>query len=221
MGLFKNILAPKWHGAQRKTVNLRTIIDPGDLMGGQAASEKLKQAEQANRLAMMSGISERERMFREAMAIGEPYRQMGYEALPKLQEGLQEGSPLDRMRSNLTKKFMAGYLQKQGFDPKVSGAVTGERLRKTMASEDVSRRGRAEDLMRLGAGQIAQGEGMVGAQGGRQARNIMAAGAMQADLLAREAQAKQNQMAALTYGGSRMAGDYIAKREADRYGGYY
>ena len=190
-------------------------------MGGQAASDALKAAEQAGYGATASAIANREDMFRKSMEMGAPYREMGYAALPKLTESLQEGGPLDRLRSNITRKFMSGYLQKQGFAPKVSGAITGKRLRKTMASEDVSRRGRAKDVMALGAGQVAQGAGMAGAYGGSQARNIMAAGAAQAKMLGQQAEARMARTGALMYGGQRLAGEYIAKREADRYGGYY
>ena len=221
MGFFDKVKTVLSSGRKEKSINLRSIIDPRDFSGAGAAAAKLKDAERAQMTATQRAIADREEMFREAMAMGEPYRQMGYEALPQLTESLQEGGPLDRLRSDITRKFMSGYLQKQGFDPKVSGAVTGQRLRKTMAAEDVSRRGRAKDVMSLGAGQVAQGAGMTGAYGGSQARNVMAAGAAQADLLAGQAQAKQAQMGALMYGGQRMAGDYIAKREADRYGGYY
>jgi hypothetical protein len=197
-----------------------SILDPLDLFGYRSG-RKLDEQMAAQQAATQAAIQSREEMFRKSMAVGAPYREMGYAALPKLQASLQEGGPLDRLRSNITRKFMSGYLQKQGFDPKVSGAITGKRLRKTMAAEDVSRRGRARDLMALGAGQTAQGAGMAGAQGASQARNIMAAAAAQSNLLAQRSQAKQAQMGALMYGGQRFAGDYIAKREADRYGGYY
>jgi len=162
----------------------------------------------------------RQGSLKSALGMGEPYRRMGMEALPILTGSLETGGPLDTLRSSITRDFMSKYLQKAGFDPTVSGAVASDTLSRTLAEESTARRGRALDLMSLGMGETASGMGLAGQAGTSQARNIMASAAAQTNLLAERDAARAAELGYGLYGGQRLLSDYIARKEAEKYGGY-
>jgi hypothetical protein len=203
-------------GQKAGTLNLRTIYDPADILGGQAASDAAKAAERSMLTAELNAIRAQERMRKESLALGEPYRKMGYAALPGLVESLQPGSKLGTMRSRMAKDFIGKRLGKFGFSPEVGRAGESRAMRRILPTEEASRYGRAEDLMRLGAGMTAEGAGYAG-QAGRGLADIYLRGAaQQSQYLGQEQAARREMTRAGMIGARRGLGEYMGEREYQR-----
>ena len=222
----KSIVDPGGHFTGKgKTLNLRTLIDPGDLMGGQAASEELNAATRAQQQAQRDAIAQQENMYRMQMAMGEGYRQIGYGALPQLRESLGQESQLGQFRSKAAQQFMAQRLGNLGFGARASESLGQRGVASAQAGEERARQGRIRDVVALGSGQTAQGMGMAGRQGAGMAQTYLQGARQQGELMAEKSQARQAQMAGITQGIGRYYTDRIGQEAADKargsyYGGY-
>jgi len=212
-------------GQKAGTLNLRTLYDPADVMGGQAASDALKAGEQAQYQGMLGSIAQQEEMYRRQMAMGEGYRQIGYDALPQLRESLGQESQLGQFRSRAAQQFMAQRLGNLGFGARASESLGQRGVASAQAGEARARQGRIRDVVALGSGQTAQGMGMAGRQGVGMAQTYLQGARQQGELMAQRSEAKQAQMAGITQGIGRYYTDRIGQEAADRargsyYGGY-
>lgn len=207
MGFLKKALDPGGHF--QGTVNLRTLYDPGDLLGGQAASDKLKAAQNLQQLASMQAVREQERQYREGIAQMDPYRQYGMRALAPLQESLQPGSQLGTMRSNLGQQYMPQALAGTGFNPAVIDELMGRYQASIGAQEETSRMNRAGDMMRLGMGGAQTGAGLAGQQGGSLADIYLQGAQMQGQQAVNQSLARRQQGMGAMYGGYRGLMNYL------------
>jgi len=191
------------------------LFDPLDVFGTRA-KKKAKEAEAAMLAAEMNAIAAQERMRREELALGQPYREMGYAALPGLVESLQPGSKLGTMRSRMAQDFIGKRLGKFGFSPEVGRAGESRAMRKILPAEEASRIGRSEDIMRLGAGMAAEGAGYAGGAGRGLAETYLRGAAQQGQYLGQEQAARREMTRTGMMGARRGLGEYLGEREYQR-----
>lgn len=208
MGTLRDIVSGKKLG-NTGTINLRTLIDPADILGGQAASDRLKAAEEMQRQATLNAIQSQENMYKQGLAQMSPYREYGMRALEPLQASLQPGSQLGTMRSQLGQQYMPQALASKGFSPAVINELMGQYQKAIGAQESTAMGNRAQDLMNLGMGSAQLGAGMAGQQGGSLADLYLQGAQMQGQQAVNQALARRQQGMGAMYGGYRGLMNYL------------
>jgi hypothetical protein len=196
-------------GQKAGTLNLRTIYDPADILGGQAASEGLKQAGNLQQWAQQQAIAEQERQYRAGLGYMAPYREYGMRALPRLQESLAPGSQLGTMRSQLGAQVAPQALAGQGFNPAMIDELMSKYQADIGAQEATAQTARARDLMNLGMGGAGMAAGMAGQYGRGLADIYMQGAQMQGQQAVNQALARRQQGMGAMYGGYRGLMDYL------------
>jgi hypothetical protein len=194
-------------GQKAGTLNLRTLYDPADVMGGQAASERLKGAGNLQQQAQQQAIAEQESQYRRGLGYMAPYRDYGMRALPRLQASLAPGSQLGTMRSQLGAQAAPQALAK--FDPAVIDELMGKYQADIGAQEATAQTARARDLMNLGMGGAGMAAGMAGQQGRSLADIYMQGAQMQGQQAVNQALARRQQGMGMMYGGMRGLQNYL------------
>ena len=217
MGFFSDSLP----GQRAGTLNLRTLYDPADVMGGQAASDDLRDAGQAQAAGTQAAIDQQMDMYRQQAEMGAPYRQIGYDVLPQMRAGLAPDSAIGNFRSNAARQFMAQRLGNLGFNERASASLGQRGVASAQAGEAQARQGRIRDMVTLGSGQTAQGMGMAGRQGAGQAQMYLQGAQQQGQIMADRSTARQAQMAGLTYGAGQFFNNRVGQQAADTARGSY
>lgn len=177
-------------------------IMPGTPTAGKKALQK----------AMKDAVAAKLEMFHKGLEMTAPYRESGERALGGMVESVGPDSSLYRMQDTAGRGGIATTLAKMGYSPEEITRALGRFGEQLEAREFDQRTGRMADVVNLGQGFAARGQGAASSTGSGMASSIIRGGAGMADAYGYKAAAGAVPLAAATYGIDRAVGDiYLNK----------
>lgn len=174
--------------------------------------EGTKRVKLTQRSAMEDAIAAKMTMFRKGLKMTAPYRESGERALSNIVRNAGEGGSLYGMQESAGTGAIAQTLAKMGYSPEEIQQALGRFGEQLDAREFEQRTGRMADVVNLGQGFAARGQGAASSTGSGMASSIMRGGAGIADAYNYKAAAQQVPLAAATTAIDRAVGDiYLSK----------
>ena len=212
MGFLKKVLDPGGHF--QGTVNLRTIIDPGDVLGGQAASDRLKASGNVLLLGKLNAVSNAMEQFFESKGLLQPFVDAGHDAAAELKKNIGTDAPLVKHQKALGQSIIAKEAERLGAKPaEISGALS--KHSKDFAARETDRRyGRSMDAAKIALGGTAAGAGLSAQLSGRESANFLSGAANTVEGQWSAAQGQLNTLRGVVKGLSSLGG---GEKKKDQY----
>ena len=195
---FKKFVDPGGHF--QGTINLRTIIDPGDILGGQAASDRLKASGNVLLLGKLRAVNNAMEQFFESKGLLQPFVDAGHDAAAELKKNIGTDAPLVKNQKALGQSIIAKEAERLGAKPNEIGGALSKFSKDFAAREGDRRYGRAMDAAKIALGGTAAGAGLSAQLSGRESANFLSGAANIVQGQAEAVSGQLSSMANVTYG---------------------